>query len=44
MNSEDRRIFEDLIGLISRESEGINAEDDFLIFENWIRGVMEADF
>jgi hypothetical protein len=34
--------------LISRDlkyqSEGINAEDDFLIFENQIRDVMEAGF
>jgi hypothetical protein len=26
------------------QSEGINAEDGFLILEDWIRGVMEADF
>jgi hypothetical protein len=26
------------------QNEGIDAEDDFLILKNWIRGVMEAGF
>jgi hypothetical protein len=26
------------------QNEGIGAEDDFLIFKNWIRDVMEAGF
>jgi hypothetical protein len=34
--------------LISNElryqNEGMDAEDDFLIFENWIKDVMETDF
>jgi hypothetical protein len=37
-------MFEDLIGLISRENERIDAEDNFLILENWIRDVMEIGF
>jgi hypothetical protein len=46
--SENRKIFESLVGLISNElryrSEKIDAEDGFLILENWIRGGMEAGF